>query len=60
MEGGVWVVQAPDLVFFRDENSDDRVDSREVLLSGFGRFDTHAGPSSVEWGPAKSLWGAVG
>ncbi|HBF22803.1 MAG TPA: hypothetical protein DDW23_03215, partial [Planctomycetes bacterium] len=60
VEGGVWVVQAPDLVFFRDENGDDRVDSREVLLSGFGRFDTHAGPSSLEWGPDNSLWGAVG
>ncbi len=60
VEGGVWVTQAPDLIFFRDEDGDDRADSREVLLSGFGRFDTHAGPSTLEWGPDNSLWGAVG
>ncbi len=60
VEGGVWVTQAPNLIFLRDEDGDDRADSREVLLSGFGRFDTHAGPSNLEWGPDNSLWGAIG
>src|SRR3954471_10966764 len=33
--GGLWVLNAPDLLFFREENG--KAISREVILTGFGR-----------------------
>ena len=57
---GVIVAQAPHLLLFEDHNEDDVADSRKVLVSGFGRWDTHAGPSNLQWGPDDFLWGAVG
>lgn len=58
--GGWIVAQAPNLLFLHDADGDDRCDRVEVLASGFGRSDTHAGPSSLTWGPDGRLWGAVG
>lgn len=60
VKGGVLVTQAPDLLFLRDEDGDDKCDSVDVVLSGFGRWDTHAGPSNLRWGPDNAIWGAVG
>src|SRR3546814_2622468 len=40
-QGGVYVTQAPDLVFLKDTNGDDRADLRKTLLSGFGTEDSH-------------------
>lgn len=60
VKGGVLVTHAPDLLFLRDDDGDDKCDSREVLFSGFGRWDTHAGPSNLRWGPDNYVWGSVG
>ncbi|MFT4647677.1 MAG: putative membrane-bound dehydrogenase-like protein [Glaciecola sp.] len=60
VKGGVLVTQAPDLLFLRDDNNDDQCDGVVVALSGFGRWDTHAGPSNLRWGPDNAIWGAVG
>ena len=38
---GVYVSQGGDLVLLRDDNGDDRVDGREIILSGFDDHDTH-------------------
>ncbi len=57
---GVVVAMAPDLLLFRDTNGDDQEDERLILTSGFGRFDTHAGPSNLRFGPDNAIWGAVG
>ena len=57
---GVIVAQAPDVIYFADKNGDDRADSRERLFTGFGRGDTHAGPSSFTFGPDGWIYGAVG
>ena len=56
--GGVWILNAPDLLFLREENS--RESSREVVLTGFGRTDTHELPSSLTWGPDGWLYGLNG
>ena len=40
--GGVWVLNAPDLLFLREENGKEV--SREVVITGFGRTDTHEFP----------------
>ena len=60
VKGGILVTHAPDLLFLRDDDGDDKCDGREVLFSGFGRWDTHAGPSNLRWGPDNYVWGSVG
>lgn len=60
VDGGVIVAQAPEMVYLRDTDGDDKVDERTVLLSGFGIWDTHAGPSSLRYGTDNQIWGAVG
>jgi uncharacterized protein len=60
VKGGILVTQAPDLLFLRDDDGDDQCDGREVMFSGFGRWDTHAGPSNLRWGPDNYVWGSVG
>ena len=44
--GGVWVLNAPDLLFMKEENG--REASREVVVTGFGRTDVHELPSSLD------------
>lgn len=56
--GGVWVLNAPDLLFIREK--DGREISREVILTGFGRADTHELPNSLTWGPDGWLYGLNG
>jgi len=56
--GGVCVLNAPDLLFFREEKG--KAISREVILTGFGRTDTHELPNSLTWGPDGWLYGLNG
>lgn len=59
--GGVYVLQAPYLLFYPDRNDDDVPDSEpEVLLTGFGMEDAHAVGNSLVWGPDGWLYGAQG
>jgi putative membrane-bound dehydrogenase-like protein len=59
--GGVFVVQAPYLLFYADRNDDDVPDGDpEVLLTGFGLEDAHALANSLQWGPDGWLYGAQG
>jgi len=56
--GGVWVLNAPDLLFLKEK--DGKEISREVVLTGFGRTDTHELPNSLTWGPDGWLYGLNG
>ena len=56
--GGVWVLNAPDLLFIREENGKEM--GREVVVTGFGRTDTHELPNSLTWGPDGWLYGLNG
>lgn len=60
VKGGALVAQAPDMVFLEDTDGDDKMDKRTVLFTGFGTWDTHAGPSSLRYGLDNHIWGAVG
>jgi putative membrane-bound dehydrogenase-like protein len=58
--GGVWVANSPDLLFLQDTDGDGRADKQEVVLTGFGRDDTHELPNSLTWGPDGWLYGLNG
>jgi putative heme-binding domain-containing protein len=59
--GGVWVLNPPYLLFYRDANNDDMPDGDpEVRLEGFGLEDTHSVANSLRWGPDGWLYGAQG
>jgi putative membrane-bound dehydrogenase-like protein len=58
--GGVWVANAPDLLFLKDTNGDDKADTQEVVVTGFGRWDTHELPNALTWGPDGYLYGLNG
>ena len=60
IDGGVIVFQAPDAIFMRDTDGDDRVDEKKILFSGFGMGDTHAGPSNLRLGLDNWIYGTVG
>ncbi len=59
-DGGVIVLQAPDTLFLKDTNGDDKADVRKVLFTGWGIRDTHAGPSNLRFGLDNWIWGIVG
>ena len=58
--GGVIVHQAPDTLFLKDTDGDDRADTRGVLFTGWGTTDTHAGPSNLRYGFDNWIYGIVG
>ncbi len=58
--GGVIVHQAPDTLFLKDVDGDDRADVRQVLYTGWSVGDTHAGPSNLRYGLDNWFWGLVG
>ena len=59
--GGVFVIQAPYLLFYPDRNRDDVPDADpEVLLGGFGMEDAQALANHLTWGPDGWLYGLNG
>jgi putative membrane-bound dehydrogenase-like protein len=60
VNGGVLISQAPYFIFLKDEDGDDKADVREIVMDGWGTFDTHAGPSNLQYGLDNKIWGVVG
>jgi putative membrane-bound dehydrogenase-like protein len=58
--GGVIVAAAPHFLFLKDTNGDDKADVRQILNTGWGIRDSHAGPSNLQYGPDNHIWGVVG
>ncbi len=59
--GGVFVLQAPYLLFYPDRDGDDVPDGPpEVLLAGFGMEDASSVANSLIWGPDGWLYGCQG
>ena len=54
--GGVLIAQAPDLVFLKDTNGDDRADIRDRVLSGLDSADTHHTSNSFQLDPGGGLY----
>lgn len=59
--GGVFVLQAPYLLFYPDRDRDDVPDrDPEVLLTGFGMEDAQSLANHLTWGPDGWLYGLNG
>jgi putative membrane-bound dehydrogenase-like protein len=59
--GGVFVGQAPELLFIPDADGDDVPDGPpRILLDGFGYQDTHETLNAFIWGPDGWLYGCHG
>lgn len=50
-DDGIYIGQQPHLIHFRDADGDDKPDAWRVVLTGFGREDTHELVNSFCWGP---------
>ena len=50
-DDGIYIGQQPHLIHFRDTDGDDQPDAWRVVLTGFGREDTHELVNSFTWGP---------
>lgn len=49
-DGGVYVGQSTELLFFKDTDGDGKADVRRTVLSGFGTEDTHHILHTLHWG----------
>src|SRR5690606_34900771 len=58
--GGVIVAMAPHFLFLKDTDGDDKADVREKIITGWGKSDTHAGPSNLKYGLDNKVWGVLG
>jgi putative membrane-bound dehydrogenase-like protein len=59
--GGVWLANAPDILFYPFEDWDaPKLGKPHVVVTGFGRADTHELPNSLTWGPDGYLYGLNG
>ncbi len=57
--GGVWVANAPDILLYKEVDGK-AAGKPEVVVTGFGRTDTHELPNSLTWGPDGWLYGLNG
>lgn len=57
---GVLVAMAPNFIFLKDTDGDDVADHEEIILSGWSKGDTHAGPSNLQYGFDNKIWGVNG
>ena len=58
--GGVYVTNSPDILFYPESAITGKAGKPEVILTGFGRFDRHELPNSLTWGPDGWLYGMNG
>jgi putative membrane-bound dehydrogenase-like protein len=59
-DGGILVAQAPDILFLKDADGDDKADIRKSVMTGWGTFDTHAVVSNLKYGFDNKIWATVG
>ena len=54
------MTQAPHTLFLKDTDGDGKADVRQVLFTGWGTRDTHAGPSNLRYGFDNWIYGMCG
>ena len=55
-DGGAYVANSTELLFYRDHDGDGVADEKRVMLSGFGTEDTHHILHSLRWGHDGQLY----
>ncbi len=59
--GGVWVCNSPDILFYPfSDFANAKLGKPQIVVTGFGRTDTHELPNSLTWGPDGWLYGLNG
>lgn len=56
--GGVFVAATPDLWFLQDRDGDGRADVRELVVTGFRKFNVQAVINNLKWGLDHTLYAA--
>ncbi len=54
-KGGVYLSEQPHLTYLHDSDGDDKADSREILVTGFGCEDSHHSLHDFVWTPGGHL-----
>ncbi|MCW1921775.1 HEAT repeat domain-containing protein [Luteolibacter arcticus] len=55
-DGGCYVGQSTDLLYFKDTDGDGKADEKRRVLSGFGTEDTHHNLHTLRRGPDGKIW----
>ncbi|MDG1894283.1 MAG: HEAT repeat domain-containing protein [Fuerstiella sp.] len=58
--GGVFVIAPQFLYYLKDTDGDSKADTREVVLSGFGRDNVQAVTNGLQWGLDNRIYFAAG
>ncbi len=63
-DGGVFVIAAPDLWYFKDTNGDGQADEKRIVLTGFAemasRLNVQQLPNNIRWGMDQQIHVAEG
>jgi uncharacterized protein len=60
VRGGVLATDGTEIVFLRDDDGDDKADTRQVLAGGLKIWDTHASTSHFTYGLDNWIYATVG
>jgi putative heme-binding domain-containing protein len=55
-DGGAYVANSTELLFFKDVDGDGRADHKRIMLAGFGTEDTHHILHTLRWGHDGQLY----
>jgi len=58
-DGGVFIADAPDLIYARDNDGDGVADQRETVFTGFGKSNVQGLLNSLAWGLDNVIHGAT-
>lgn len=58
-KGGVFVVAAPDIYYFKDTDGDRQADVRRTVFTGLGTKNVQALPNNLKWGLDHKIYGAT-
>lgn len=58
-DGGVFVGDAPDILFLKDTTGDGQADERRAVFAGFGKSNVQGLLNSFQWGLDNRIYGAT-
>jgi putative membrane-bound dehydrogenase-like protein len=58
-QGGLFVADAPNLLYLKDTNGDGRADEQKVILTGFGTSNVQGLVNTFQWSLDNRIYGAI-